>query len=282
MPTARTERSRDHGPARKRFGQHFLERAWAEKVVRAIAPQADETFFEIGPGRGAITTLLAADAREVFAFEIDRDLAAALQRRQLSNVNVVEGDFLITARDRLAETVASRGRALHSIRVAGNLPYNVASPILFKLVDLYREGVPLADATVMLQREVAVRLLASPGTKDYGVLTILITRHASVEPLLQLPAGAFRPVPKVRSSLVRLRFHTAHPAVTDEPIFEALTQAIFTRRRKTLSNALLAYPLKAGQTPTKLLVTAGLDPQRRPETLTLEELARLADLVGTH
>jgi len=281
MPTARTDRGRVHGPAKKRFGQHFLERAWAEKVVRAIAPQPDQTFFEIGPGRGAITTLLAADAREVFAFEIDRDLAAALQRRQLSNVHVVEGDFLTTARERLAETIASTGRTPDSIRVAGNLPYNVASPILFKLVDLYRESVPLADATVMLQREVAVRLLASPGTKDYGVLTILITRHASVEPLLQLPAGAFRPMPKVQSSLVRLRFHTAYPAVSDERTFEAVTQAIFTRRRKTLSNALLAYPLRTEQPPTKLLSTAGLDPQRRPETLTLEELARLADVVGT-
>ena len=281
MPTARTERSRVHGPAKKRFGQHFLERAWAEKVVRAIAPQQDQTFFEIGPGRGAITTLIATDAREVFAFEIDRELAAALRRRQLSNVHVVEGDFLTTAPEGLAETLASSGRSPHSIRVAGNLPYNVASPILFKLVDLYRQGIPLADATVMLQREVAVRLLASPGTKDYGVLTVLITRHASVHPLLQLPAGAFRPVPKVQSSLVRLRFHGAQPTVSDERTFEALTQAIFTRRRKTLSNALLAYPLKADQLPTKLLFAAGLDPQRRPETLTLEELARLSDLVWT-
>jgi 16S rRNA (adenine1518-N6/adenine1519-N6)-dimethyltransferase len=281
MPTARTDRGRVHSPAKKRFGQHFLERAWAEKVVRAIAPQPDQTFFEIGPGRGAITTLLATGAHAVFAFEIDRELAAALQRRQLSNVHVVEGDFLTVARERLAETLASSGRSPHSIRVAGNLPYNVASPILFKLVDLYREGVPLADATVMLQREVAVRLLATPGTKDYGVLTVLITRHASVEPLLQLPAGAFRPMPKVQSSLVRLRFHAADPAVSDERTFEAVTQAIFTRRRKTLSNALLAYALRADQAPTKLLLTAGLDPQRRPETLTLEELARLADVVGT-
>src|SRR5262249_32729784 len=131
MPTARTDRGRVHGPARKRFGQHFLERAWAEKVVRAIAPHPDQTFFEIGPGGGAMPTLLPTDARQVFAFEIDRDLAAALQRRQLSNVHVVEGDFLSTARDRLAETVGSSGGNSPTIRVAGNLPYNVASPILF-------------------------------------------------------------------------------------------------------------------------------------------------------
>ena len=277
----RTDRGRTHRPAKKRFGQHFLERAWAEKVVRAIAPLPDQTFFEIGPGRGAITTLLATAAREVIAFEIDRDLAESLRRDALPNVRVVEGDFLAITPDEAGRALAQLDRAPESIRVAGNLPYNVASPILFKLVELFGEGVPLADATVMLQREVATRLTASPGTKDYGVLTILIGRHASVEPVLQLPAGAFRPVPKVQSTLVRLRFHAPSPSVQDEQVFESVTQAIFTRRRKTLANALLAYPLKPGQSPAKLLQSAGLDPQRRPETLTLDELARLANVVAS-
>jgi 16S rRNA (adenine1518-N6/adenine1519-N6)-dimethyltransferase len=279
MPTMRTERGLTRGPAKKRFGQHFLERAWAEKVMRAIAPLPDQTFFEIGPGRGAITTLLATAAREVIAFEIDRDLAESLRRDAWPNVRVVEGDFLAITVDEVGRALAQLHRAPESIRVAGNLPYNVASPILFKLVELFGEGVPLADATVMLQREVATRLTASPGTKDYGVLTILIGRHASAEPVLQLPAGAFRPVPKVQSTLVRLRFHAPSPSVQDEQVFESVTQAIFTRRRKTLANALLAYPLKAGQSPATLLRSAGLDPQRRPETLTLGELARLADAV---
>jgi 16S rRNA (adenine1518-N6/adenine1519-N6)-dimethyltransferase len=277
----RTERGLTRGPAKKRFGQHFLERAWAEKVMRAIAPLPDQTFFEIGPGRGAITTLLATAAREVIAFEIDRDLAESLRRDAWPNVRVVEGDFLAITVDEVGRALAQLHRAPESIRVAGNLPYNVASPILFKLVELFGEGVPLADATVMLQREVATRLTASPGTKDYGVLTILIGRHASVQPVLQLPAGAFRPVPKVQSTLVRLQFHAPSPSVQDEQVFESVTQAIFTRRRKTLANALLAYPLKPGQSPAKLLYSAGLDPQRRPETLTLAELARLADAVTT-
>jgi 16S rRNA (adenine1518-N6/adenine1519-N6)-dimethyltransferase len=275
-----TDRDRAHRRAKKRFGQHFLERAWAEKVVRAIAPAPDQTFFEIGPGRGAITSLLAAAARDVFAFEIDRDLAEALRRGGPPTVHVVEGDFLAITPDRLGRELAMLDRAPASVRVAGNLPYNVASPILFKLVELYGAGIPFADATLMLQREVAIRLLASPGNKDYGVLTILIGRHASVEPVLQLPAGAFRPVPKVLSTLVRLRFHAPYPPVHDEQLFESMTQAIFTRRRKTLSNALLAYPLKADQLPAQLLLSAGLDPQRRPETLTLEELARLANVVS--
>ena len=275
-----TDRNRTHRPAKKRFGQHFLERAWADKVVRSIAPAPDQTFLEIGPGRAAITGLLASAAREVFAFEIDRDLAEALRRDRLPTVHVVEGDFLMVTPERLRLELATLDREPTSLRVAGNLPYNVAAPIMFKLVELHHAGIPLVDATVMLQREVAIRLLAPPGNKDYGVLTILIGRHAAVEPVLQLPAGAFRPVPKVQSTLVRLRFHAASPPVHDEQVFESVTQAIFTRRRKTLSNALMAYPLKTGQSATTLLLSAGLDPRRRPETLTLEELARLANLIS--
>jgi len=276
----RTERGHPHQPAKKRFGQHFLEGAWAEKVVRAIAPAPDQTFIEIGPGRGAITTLLASSAQDVLAFEIDRDLAEALRREATANVHIVEGDFLTITPDEVRQSFRTVDRAAASIRVAGNLPYNVASPILFRLIDLYQSGIPLTDATLMLQREVATRLLASPGNKDYGVLTILVGRHATIEPVLQLPAGAFRPMPKVLSTLVRLRFHPASPLVHDERVFESLVQAIFTRRRKTLANALLAYPLKPHQLSTALLRSAGLDPQQRPETLTIEEFARLADVVA--
>jgi 16S rRNA (adenine1518-N6/adenine1519-N6)-dimethyltransferase len=281
MPTMRRERAGSHGPAKKRFGQHFLERAWAEKVVRAIGPLRDQTFFEIGPGRGAITRLLAAAAQRVVAFEIDRDLAGSLRREHLPNVQVIEGDFLSVIPGDLRAIIAADDFAPAGIRVAGNLPYNVASPILFKLIELYTQGIPFADATVMLQREVATRLSASPGNKDYGVLTILIGRHVSIEPVLQLPAGAFRPMPKIQSTLVRLGFHAASPPVQDDRVFEAVTQAIFTRRRKTLANALLAYPLTAAQSPAKVLSSTGLDPQRRPETLTLQELARLSDSLGT-
>src|SRR5262245_48414917 len=139
--------------ARKRFGQHFLEPAWVIKVVDAIAPRPDDSFFEIGPGRGALTGPLTARSARVTAFEIDRDLVATLRRAAPSNLEVVEGDFLESSR--FIETPDST-----PIRVAGNLPYNVASPILFKLIELYDGGVLLTDATLMLQREVADRLLA--------------------------------------------------------------------------------------------------------------------------
>ena len=274
----RTSSPRAHAPARKRFGQHFLESPWAAKVVRAVTPEADQTFIEIGPGRGAITSLLASSARRVVAYEIDRDLAARLRQAGIPNVQVVDGDFLDITAERVRHELAAEPTG--SLRFVGNLPYNVASPILFKLVQLFVDGLPIADATVMLQREVANRLLAHPGTKDYGVLTILIGLHASIERLLQIPAGAFRPAPKVQSSLIRLRFHAPDPPVENERVFEAVTQAIFTRRRKTLANALLAYPPVTGQPIPKLLETIGLDPQRRPETLTLTELARLAEAVG--
>ena len=256
--------------ARKRFGQHFLEPAWVEKVVREIDPRPDDHFIEIGPGGGALTRPLAARARAVVAYEIDRDLAAALRDARIGNLTVVDGDFLDRA---VGPAVAEPP---HRVRVAGNLPYNVASPILFKLADMYAAGLQIADATVMLQREVADRLAAKPGTAEYGVLSVLMQHVADVELLLKLPAGAFRPAPKVLSALVRLRFHAPDPPVGDANVFVAVVQAVFTRRRKTLANALLAYEPLARASAAEILAAARLDGRRRPETLTVAEFARLA------
>ncbi|PYR42147.1 MAG: hypothetical protein DMF93_06560, partial [Acidobacteria bacterium] len=151
-----------------------------------------------------------------------------------------------------------------------------ASPILFKLADMYAAGLQIADATVMLQREVADRLAAKPGTAEYGVLSVLMQHVADVELLLKLPAGAFRPAPKVLSALVRLRFHAPDPPVGDANVFVAVVQAVFTRRRKTLANALLAYEPLARAAAAEILAAARLDGRRRPETLTVAEFARLA------
>jgi 16S rRNA (adenine1518-N6/adenine1519-N6)-dimethyltransferase len=262
--------------AKKRFGQHFLEPAWAARVAAAVGATGGDTIVEIGPGRGAITAQLASAAGRVIAFEIDRDLAAALTARGPGTLTVVEGDFLDLTPARFAAHVARAG-GTGPIRIAGNLPYNVASPILFKLNEIASAGVPVVDATVMLQREVADRVLAEPGTGDYGVLTVLIRHRASAERLLQLPPGAFRPPPKVRSTVIRLRYHGADPPVADETVFARLTQAMFSRRRKTLSNALRAYTAGADQDPGEMLARAGIDGTRRPETLTIAEIARLAD-----
>lgn len=265
--------------ARKRFGQHFLEPVWAEKVLAALSPEESDTFLEIGPGRGALTLPLAQRTRQVIAFEIDRDLAQHLRHVAPPNVRVITTDFLDVTADCLGEEISAIGAAADRIRAAGNLPYNVASPILFKLVELAGAGAGLTDASVMLQREVADRLLARPGTRDYGVLTVLIGHSAAGERLLQLPAGAFRPAPKVQSTVVRLRFHAPSPPVKSPAVFAGVTQAIFTRRRKTLANALRAYPPAVAAGPLRALAAADIHPQRRPETLTIAELARLADVL---
>jgi 16S rRNA (adenine1518-N6/adenine1519-N6)-dimethyltransferase len=263
--------------ARRRFGQHFLEPVWAAKLVRAIAPARDQTFLEIGPGRGILTRPLAAAARRVIAFEIDRDLAAALREERIPNLEIVEGDVLDLSADRVRAILAAGGRDASPVHVAGNLPYNVASPILFKLADLFAAGIPIVQATVMLQREVADRLLAAPGTKAYGVPTVLVGHVAQVDRLLHLPPGAFRPAPKVQSTVVRLRFHAPDPPVRSPAVLAALTQAVFTRRRKTLANALLAYGPAATAGRLDVLERLQIDPRRRPETLTLAELVSLAD-----
>jgi 16S rRNA (adenine1518-N6/adenine1519-N6)-dimethyltransferase len=252
--------------AKKRFGQNFLEPAWVAKVIAAIDPKPDEAFLEIGPGPGALTRPLAERARSVVAVEIDRDLAANLTASAPSNVTVIAGDFLeIPSSDLRLET--------SDLRVVGNLPYNIASPILIRLRDLAARGLEIRDATVMLQREVADRLTAVPGTRDYGVLTVLVGHTARAERLLALPPGAFRPAPKVHSALVRLTFHPPEPAVHDPSVLERLVRSVFTQRRKTLANGL--RPLLSD--PAQLLRTTGLDGRRRPETLTIAEFARLAD-----
>jgi 16S rRNA (adenine1518-N6/adenine1519-N6)-dimethyltransferase len=259
--------------AKKRFGQHFLAPEWVEKVIRAIDPKAHQAFIEIGPGAGALTRPLAARAKSVTAFEIDRELVADLRRSAIPDLNLIEGDFLETPSSQFSILSAQ----FDAIRVAGNLPYNVASPIMFRLVDLYRCGVPLTDATLMLQREVADRLLAPPGGKEYGVLSVLMRHAADAEMLLKLPPGAFRPPPRVQSALVRLRFRASNPPVADQAVFTALVRAVFTRRRKTLANALLAYEGAQRVPPAQALNTADIDGRRRPETLSIPEFGRLAD-----
>jgi 16S rRNA (adenine1518-N6/adenine1519-N6)-dimethyltransferase len=268
---------------RKRFGQHFLEPVWIDRVIRAIEPQPGQTFIEIGAGRGALTAALGERATFVAAYEIDRDLAAQLQSSMPPNVVVIPTDFLAVEEYRQVQ-------AAGEVRVAGNLPYNVASPILFKLIDLAGRSNPagpnLVDATVMMQREVADRLVAEPGTRDYGVMTVLIRHRAKVARLFDLPPGAFRPPPKVSSSLLRLLFHPPAPAVRSQTVFESVVRTVFTRRRKTLANALLAYSTigsasSAGiptLSPADALSRAGIDGRRRPETLSISEFCRLADV----
>jgi 16S rRNA (adenine1518-N6/adenine1519-N6)-dimethyltransferase len=263
--------------ARKRFGQHFLEPSWVRKLVDLINPRPSDAFLEIGAGRGALTLPLAASASRLVAVEIDRDLAANLGPRLPPNVRLVNANIL----DADLKAMVDRELAgFDAVRVAGNLPYNVAVPILLKLLRLRRTFSGLTDATVMLQQEVADRIVARPGTKAYGVLTILLRVHADATRLLVLPAGAFRPAPKVTSAVIRLAFRPPLVTLRDEQGFETLVRSLFTRRRKTVLNALRVLTDPAGLSAAEALAKVDVDSRRRPETLEVTELAALADFLA--
>jgi len=257
------------GKARKRFGQHFLEPAWVTKLVDALDAQPGDTFLEIGPGRGALTVPLAARVKTLLAVEIDRDLAAALPSR-VPEVRLLQGDFLDVNLTDLLRDVP------RPVRVVGNLPYNVASPILFKLLHDAEDGRVLKDATLMLQKEVADRLVARPGSEGYGALAIQVALLADADRILSLPPGAFRPPPKVKSAVVRLRFREPGLDVGDRATFEKLVRGLFLQRRKTLANALKPVADSVGRSATELIEQARVDAAKRPEALALDDFARLA------
>ena len=263
--------------ARKRFAQHFLEAAWVNKLVAAVAATPDDSILEIGPGRGAITRPLAAQAGRLLAIEVDRDLAADLEASALSNVTVVTGDVLSANLESIVTNWlgADPGPA-NPIRIVGNLPYNISSPILFALLDFAAKTQGARDAMLMLQKEVADRLVAKVGTGDYGVLTVLTAVHADVTRVLSLPPGAFRPAPKVHSAVVRLTFRPPKVAIDDPDLFVRMVRTMFTQRRKTVSNALKPFGAERGVDPGQALAAAAIDPKRRPETLDLAEMAALS------
>jgi 16S rRNA (adenine1518-N6/adenine1519-N6)-dimethyltransferase len=267
------DRGRNVGRSRKRFGQHFLEPAWVDKLLRAVEPAAGDIFLEIGPGRGALTKPLAARVKEILAVEIDRDLAVALPSDVPPNVTVIQGDFLEVD---LSEIIGARALPL---RVIGNLPYNVSSPILFELLRAHDGGARFRDATLMLQKEVADRIVAQPGGGEYGVLAIQTALHADVSRLLTLPPGAFRPPPKVTSAVVRLRFRAPAVDVGDALVFERVVRGMFTQRRKTVLNALKPVAEGFGRSAADIVAAAGVDARSRPETLALADIARLARAV---
>lgn len=260
--------------ALKKFGQHFLEPQWADKLVAAIDPRPGDHFLEIGPGPGALTLRLAPRVAHLTAVELDASMVEALAPRLPPNVTLLHGDFLEFDPTALGS---------FPLRVAGNLPYNVSSPILFRLIEMHRGGGPeppnprLLDATLMVQREVAERIEAEPGGRDYGVLAILVQLHADVRRVLTLPPGAFRPAPRVHSAVVALRYRRPAVSPRDEAVFTAMVRSMFTQRRKTLSNGLRPYAESRDAVAADALAAAGIDPRRRPETLQLEELVRLAD-----
>ena len=271
------DRAPRSGQARKRFAQHFLEPAWVNKLVLAVAALPGDAILEIGPGRGAITRPLAAQAGKLLAIEVDRDLAADLEAGKPHNVTVVTGDVLsVDLQPIVTSWLGAAPGPDNPFRIVGNLPYNISSPILFTLLELAAATNGVRDALLMLQKEVADRLIAKVGTGEYGVLTVLTALNADVKRVLALPPGAFRPPPKVHSAVVRLAFRPPKVDVGNLDAFVRMVRTTFTQRRKTLGNALKPYAVETGKSAHEMLAVAGIDPQRRPETLDLAEFATLA------
>ena len=269
---------------RKRFGQHFLEPAWASKLVEAISVRPADTILEIGSGAGALTRPLAESGATILAIEIDRDLAARLARTVPANVTVLTGDFLridvlpilLGLRPQHPVRQPAVDGSVPGVRVVGNLPYNVSSPILFRILALQSDSAVFSDATLMLQKEVAARIIARPGTRDFGPLSIFTQLQADMSRVLTLPPGAFRPVPKVDSTVVRLMFRPPLVSIPDPPLFESMVRRLFMGRRKTVLNALKPFAASLGVSSDEGLAAAGVEARRRPDSLQLTELARLA------
>lgn len=246
---------------RKRFGQHFLtDRHYLQRIVAAIDPGPGDAMVEIGPGTGLLTEALAAKVERLHVVEIDRDLAAALRERfSPERVVVHEGDALEFDYTRLPA----------ALRAVGNLPYNVSTPLLFRMAAIADR---LRDCVFMLQKEVVDRMVAGPGTREYGRLSVMLQYRFAMSLALRVPPGAFTPPPKVESAVVRMRpLGNDRLRARDESAFARLVAGAFGQRRKTLRNALRDSVTDAA------FGSAGVDPVRRGETLSVAEFVRLAD-----
>ena len=252
-----------HRP-RKRFGQHFLrDPSVLERIVAAIRPVPGDHLVEIGPGLGALTRPLLVAVGELDAVELDRDLLEPLRahcadigRLRLHHADALKFDF-----------AALRGTGPR-LRVVGNLPYNISTPLLFHLLD---QASHLRDLHFMLQQDVVERMAAGPGEEAYGRLSVMLQYRCQVEPLFTVGPEAFRPPPKVRSAVVRLVPRETLPvAVRDERLFAEVVRRAFAQRRKTLRNALRGW-LDIAQ-----IEAAGVNPGARPETLDLAAFAALS------
>ena len=251
--------------AKKRLGQHFLhDPAVIRRIVAAVAPKPTDLVVEIGPGPGALTAPLLERLERLHVVEIDRALAADLPLRVPNPERLV-----VHSADALHFDFGALASGAGSLRVVGNLPYNVSTPLLFRLLE-YSHAIK--DMHVMLQREVVDRMTAGPGGKDYGRLTVMLGAAARCEALFDVGPGAFRPPPKVWSTVVRVTPRVPDFRIADRERFAALVAHLFSMRRKTLGRA-----LKGRLTPEQI-AAAGIDARARPETLAPAEFARLAAL----
>ena len=249
--------------ARKRFGQNFLhDPGVIQRIIQVISPQPGEKLVEIGPGQGAITLPLLKACHQLHVVELDRDLIAPLAQQAAGF-----GELLIHQNDALRFDFSSLADG-QRLRIVGNLPYNISTPLLFHLLS---QSGSIQDMHFMLQKEVVDRMAASPGGSDYGRLSVMIQYHCQVQPLFRIGPGAFNPAPKVDSAFVRLTPWTTRPVTVDDyEQFKNLVRQAFSQRRKTLRNTLKTL------LDENAIRAAGVDPGIRPENVTLEQYAALA------
>jgi 16S rRNA (adenine1518-N6/adenine1519-N6)-dimethyltransferase len=250
--------------ARKRFGQHFLtDRRVIERMVDCIAPMHDDLMVEIGPGRGALTTPLYERLATLHAVEFDRDLIVWLRETFLSQ------RFVLHESDALRFDFSQLAQEPHSLRVVGNLPYNISTPLIFHLLE---QASSIRDMHFMLQKEVVDRLTASPGSKDWGRLSVMVQYACQADYLFFVPPGAFSPPPRVDSAIVRLTPHHEPPHKADDfALFEQLVRQVFSQRRKAIRNGVKSW-LNSEQ-----IEAAGVSPDARPDDLAVVDLVALAN-----
>ena len=270
----------DKGFPKRRFGQNFLvDKTVSERIVTAVNPQRDEVILEIGPGQGALTARLTERAARVVAIEFDRDLLPMLRAQFASRSN-----FELVAADALTSNYCEIIRPAESARVVANLPYNIGTAILQRLIEQRR---CLTDMTLMLQREVVERITAAPGSSERGFLSVFVEAYCEIEKLFEVGPQAFRPAPKVWSAVVHLRARQQIDAeVKDEALLWRVVSAGFAHPRKTILNNLREAPdeiqelLKRRGGASIVLCDAGITPLRRAETFSLEEWAWLVNALA--
>jgi 16S rRNA (adenine1518-N6/adenine1519-N6)-dimethyltransferase len=267
MPRAgEGSRGQSFPPIRKSLGQHFLsDTRILGRIADALELEPSDTVLEIGPGRGALTDLLIPRAKRVVAIEYDRALAELLREKYASapNVDVIEANVL---------TADFAALAAGPYTLVGNVPYYITTPILFKALERPRPD----RAVYLVQREVADRLAASPGSREYGALSVNVQAFARVERIARVPAGAFHPPPRVDSAVVRVTPLVEQVVRPDEePGFRAMVQAAFGMRRKQLRRVLRGLFALSAEEAEARLESAGIDPRARPETLSPEKFALL-------
>jgi 16S rRNA (adenine1518-N6/adenine1519-N6)-dimethyltransferase len=258
-------------PVRKSLGQHFLnDRRILQRIVDAIDIVAGDTVVEVGPGRGSLTALLAERASRLIVIEYDRALAGLLRDRYsaTSNVSVVEADVLSVS---LGDVAGS------PFKLVGNVPYYITTPILFHALEPPRP----TRAVYLVQREVAERIVARPGTKEYGALSVNVQAVAQPTQLFRVPAGAFQPPPKVESAVIRID-PRSDPVIApdEEDPFRRLVQDAFGMRRKQLRRVLRSIAALSAEDAEAALSASGIDPTARPEVLSPADFARLLRALG--